>query len=184
MMGNEMKSALVALCCLPLAAAANLTQVRSVYILPMGHNLDQFIADRLTRMHVFEVVTDPARADAVITGQVGAVLEDRLNELYPPPEKKATRAKPEQPQAYGALPSFGDTANTPARAGNMATFGRNRGTVFLVDVKSRQVLWSMFELPRGFSPHELDRTAEKIAKRLKQDYTPKKERAKKDGAAK
>ena len=39
--------------------------------MPMGRGLDQFIANRLTRMHVLQVVTDPAKADTIITDQRG-----------------------------------------------------------------------------------------------------------------
>ena len=55
----------------------------------------------------------------------------------------------------------------------MGVGGRGRGTIFLVDVKSRQVLWSAFEKPKNSSPHELDHTAERVVKQLKQDLTPK-----------
>ena len=84
-----MKWALSLLCCLSFcfngAAAAELTGGRTVYLMPMGRGLDQFIANRLTRMHVLQVVTDPAKADIVFTDQVGASLEDKLKDLYPPP---------------------------------------------------------------------------------------------------
>jgi len=47
----------------------------TVYILPMGHGLDQHIANRLTREHVVEVVADSARADALLTDRLGGPLE-------------------------------------------------------------------------------------------------------------
>ena len=55
----------------------------------------------------------------------------------------------------------------------MGVSGRGRGTIFLVDVKSRQVLWSLFDKPRNSSPHELDHTAERVVKQLKEDLSPK-----------
>jgi hypothetical protein len=196
---NEMKWALSLLCGLCFsfgpgrAGAAELTEGRTVYLLPMGHSLDQFIADRLTRMHVFHVVTDPAKADTIITDRVGASLESRLKELYPPPPppeakeaakvaaKEAAKTNAEAPKpggdvlppVSGPLDAFGDTSNKLAQAGSMGTSGHGRGTIFLVDVKSSQVLWSIFETPRNNSPRELDRTAERIVKRLKLDLTPK-----------
>ena len=54
----------------------------------------------------------------------------------------------------------------------MGITGRGRGTIFLVDVKSRQVFWSAFERPKNSSPHELDQTAERVVKLLKQDLAP------------
>jgi len=164
--------------CLSLAAAAETTADRTVYVMPMSHGLDQFIANRLTRMHVFQVVTDPAKADAVISDQVGARLEDRLNQLYPPPpppESKApAKEKEKTKESDKGVPSIlGDTVNKAAEQGSMSLSGRGRGTVFLVDVHSRQVLWSAFERPKGYAPRDLDHTAERIVKRLKADLEPK-----------
>jgi len=194
MMVGEMKWALSLLCCLSFSlngVAAELTGARTVYLMPMGHSLDQFIANRLTRMHVLQVVTDPAKADTIFTDQVGARLEDRLKDLYPPPpdpeakeaakekaaaKEAAAKEKAEQP---GASPAQGrpsllsDTVNKADQAGMMGVSGRGRGTIFLVDVKSRQVLWSAFEKPKNSSPHELDHTAERVVKQLKQDLSAK-----------
>jgi hypothetical protein len=183
-----MKAALSLLFCLSLAGAAELTGSRTVYLMPMNRGLDQFIANRLTRMHVFHVVTDPAKADTIISDRVGAALGERLNDLLrlagPPPattqpatetaknKAEVSKAMEETPQP-AVPPVFGDTVNKAASAGNMATSGHGRGTIFLVDVKSRMVLWSTFERPKDFSPRELDRTAERIVKQLKEDLAGK-----------
>lgn len=205
MMVNDMKWAIPLLCCLNLAAAAELTGEHTVFILPMSHGLDQFIANRLTRMHVFQVVTDPAKADTVITDQVGSGFEDRLKDLYPPPPepkevkekdkdaKESTEAKDETKDAKdtadtkdakdapkektgasnGRVSFLKDTVNKADKPGSMTVSGRGRGTIFLVDVKSRQVLWSAFEKPKSSAPNELDHTAQRIVKLLKDDLAPK-----------
>ncbi|HUO27639.1 MAG TPA: hypothetical protein VMU80_00375 [Bryobacteraceae bacterium] len=184
-----MKWAAVLLGCLNLAAAAELTGVRNVYILPMSHSLDQFIANRLTEMHVYQVVTDPARADTVITDQVGQALEDRLNDLYPPPEnKEAKEAKEKQekeaadkkPAVAGRLSILSETVNQADRQGSMSLSGRGHGTIFLVDVKTRGVLWSVFDRPKNTSPHELDHTAGRIVHRLKEDIKAQEKASTKD----
>ena len=171
-----MKWAVSLLCCLNLAAAAELTGGRTVYLLPMGHGLDQFLANRLTRMHVLQVVTDPAKADTILTDQVGAPFEDRLKDLYPPPEPEPKEAAPEKTAAsppQGRPSLLAETVNKADKPGGMGVGGRGRGTIFLVDVKSREVLWSAFEKPRNSSPQELDHTAERVVKRLKEDLAPK-----------
>jgi hypothetical protein len=183
-----MKPAFLLFCCLNLAGAADLSVGRTVYLVPMGHSLDQFIASRLTRMHVMQVVTDPAKADIIVTDNVGQAFEDRLNDLYPPPEAAATKQAPKEQAPKEKAPSpkpnemsgpigppsiFGDTVNKAESTGNMAVTSRSRGTIFLVDVKSRQVVWSAFERPKSFAPGEMDRTAERIVKKLKEDLTPK-----------
>lgn len=200
MMVNNMKWAASLLFCLNLAAAAELTGAHTVYLMPMGHSLDQFLANRLTRMHVLQVVTDPAKADTVLTDQVGAGLEDRLNDLYPPPPDPAKVAKEKEAKekeakekaakekdaakdktdattdttAPSALPSLlADTVNKADKQGSMGVSGRGRGTIFLVDVKSRAVLWSAYEKPKNYSANELDHTAERVVKLLKQDLSPK-----------
>src|SRR6266545_4422547 len=59
--------------------AADLSQVRTVYILPMAGGLDQHLANRITEARAFQVVTDPKRADALLTDRLGQSLEERLD---------------------------------------------------------------------------------------------------------
>jgi hypothetical protein len=83
MMVNSMKWVVTLLFCLSGAAASELTGAHAVYLVPMGHGFDQFIANRLTRMRVLQVVTDPAKADAILTDEVGMPPEERLKGLVP-----------------------------------------------------------------------------------------------------
>jgi hypothetical protein len=183
-----MKWAVSLLCCLSLAAAAELTVGRTVFLMPMGRGLDQFIANRLTRMHVMRVVTDPAKADTIFTDQVGASLEDRLKDLYPPPpspeakeaaaekaaaKDAAAKENAEKPGSQVPPSLMSDTVNKADKEGSMGVSGRGRGTIFLVDVRSRQILWSAFEKPKNSSPQELDHTAERVVKLLKEDLAAK-----------
>jgi hypothetical protein len=50
-----------------------------------------------------------------------------------------------------------------------SSFGHGKGTVFLVDRKSKQVIWSVFEPPKGSGNSQLDRSASDIVSRLKRD---------------
>jgi hypothetical protein len=59
-------------------AGAELSSVHTVYLLPMGSALDQYLANRLTSEHVFQVVTDPKLADAVFTDRIGSAFEEKL----------------------------------------------------------------------------------------------------------
>jgi hypothetical protein len=56
--------------------------------------------------------------------------------------------------------------DNPADNSNM---GRSKGMVFLVGTKSRQVLWSIYDLPKDASSKELDRIASAIVSRLRKD---------------
>ena len=153
-------------------AGADLSGVRSVYLLSMGGGLDQFLANQLTRGRVFQVVTDPKRADAVLTDRIGPSFEARMNDLFPPEAPKEEAKKEEK--AEGEPMVAGEAVNQMAPVGQMAVSGRGKGTVFLVDAKSREVLWSTFEQPAEQGSRELERTAAKIVEGLKKDISGKK----------
>ena len=129
-----------------MALGADVTGVKAVYLLPMAGGLDQYLANRLTGDQVFRVVTDPKLADAIFTDHLGDAFEKQLTALYEPPEEAEDNNKPQ------AHPS---------------TFGRGRGTVFLVDLKSRAVVWSGYEGRIGSTPGLLDRTAVRIVREIK-----------------
>jgi len=156
------------LCTVALSAAQ--IEVQSVYLLPMAGGLDQYLANRLIAERVFAVVTDPAAAEAVFTDRLGPGFEERMADLFPKPAPES-EAKPEGKEEAPGPPSIarGDVAKGGQPAGFMSTFGRGKGTLFLVDVKTRRVLWSVFEPPRGTAARELDRAAGRIAERLKKD---------------
>lgn len=157
---------------------ASLRQVQTVYLLPMGYGLDQYLANRLTAEGIFQVVTDPKRADAVFSDQIGLGFERRLQELFPP------EPKPVEPEAADATEAEKQEAKTKADAESLddikrnsgppiSSFSRGKGNIFLVDVKTRSVLWSLYERPKKILPDELDRTSGRIVSRLKKDLSGK-----------
>ncbi|MGB7759341.1 MAG: hypothetical protein WBL61_05900 [Bryobacteraceae bacterium] len=191
------------LCLLPLAGAlafaADLAGVHSVYLLPMARGMDQYLANRLTNEHVFHVVTDPKLADAIITDHISEGFQTQLEDFSPAPKppEAAKPANPEptakpddeaeppaKPAATGAKAKPGDASpasglmgkaeNTLSNPATASGFSRARGTVFLVDAKSRQVLWSTYDPPKDFAGKEMNRTASDIVSRLKRDLNPKK----------
>lgn len=190
------------LCSLPfwltaLAVAAvptvnpQLRQVKKVYILAMGSGMDQYLANQLTEIGVFQVVTDPKAADAIVSDNVGEPFQKKLDELYPPPPKPAKAAPQATKPAADASESIdvGDSNTTEAKPGRKDPFdgvdfsggstrpsslSRGRGNFFVVDRNSRIVLWSVYERPRNSTPAELTKTASKVVKQLKGDLTPKK----------
>jgi hypothetical protein len=158
---------------LPLCAA-DLAGVRSVYILRMPRGMDQYLANRLTNDHIFLVVTDPKRADAMLTDQIGAMFEEQLETLLPSPVPEKKAAPPPTPDkdkpAGPLLPIDKETKLSPVQS----TFGSSKGTLFLVDPKSHQVLWSVYDPPKASDSKEMDRTASDIVSRLKKDLNQKK----------
>ena len=137
-----------------------LQQIHNVYLLPMGNGLDQYLANRLTTTGLFKVVTDPQKADALFTDQLGAGFEQKLDELYP-------EAKPEPKEKKSSDDSINDAMQKPqSRAGS---FSRGRGTVFLVERSGRSVVWSMYHPVKGARPDDTNRRADEIAKKLAKD---------------
>ena len=57
-------------------ANPGLTEIKTVYLLPMTYSLDQFLAIRLTRGGILQVVTDPNRADAILSEHIGLRLRE------------------------------------------------------------------------------------------------------------
>src|SRR5580658_4136098 len=97
---------------------------KTVYILPMAAGLDQYLAQWLTKDHVMQVVADPKIAEVVMTDRLGEAFEQKMKAIRPDPDKKSD-----------------DSARNTFRS------TRPRGTIFLVDAKSRRVLWSDYQKP-------------------------------------
>jgi hypothetical protein len=177
-----------------LLCAADLAGVRNVYVMPMSKGLDQYLANRITSEHVFQVVTDPKLADAVLSDKVGEGLQTQLENIFPtpkPPDPEPVEKADAAPPAKGdkapkkdkdkgkvdagdsSNPMFQDTVNKLDNPGQNSSFGRSKGTVFLVDAKSRLVIWSTYDPPKGSATKDLDRTASDIVSRIKKDLNPK-----------
>ncbi|MFN7925573.1 MAG: hypothetical protein U0Q16_36070 [Bryobacteraceae bacterium] len=166
--------ALLLAVCAAFAANADLAQVQSVYMLPMSSGLDQYLADFLTSRHVYQVVTDPKRADAVFTDQIGAGFEQRMAELYPPepaeePKKAETKEKEAPKDAKGDAVKVTGERKYDGSSKPLSTFSRGKGTVFLVDLKSRRVLWSLYARPKRSIPDELHAISRRIVDALERD---------------
>lgn len=150
-MMNHMKLYVALLAAVLGMQAAEIGEVKTVYLLPMSSALDQFLAMRLTSENVIQVVTDPKKADAILSDRIGPPLDEKLDQLYgksnPPPKGSA------------------DDSDKPVAQ----PVSKARGTVFLIDRKSRNVLWSFYDRPKTTSPDDLNRAAEKIASKLSKD---------------
>lgn len=123
------------------------TGPKSIYILPMAGGLDQFVAESLTRDHVMQVVADPKAAEVVMTDRLGQAFELEMKQIRPDADKDDKKTSDTTPHIFRS--------------------SRALGTIFVVDAKSRQVLWSDYQKPpRSNSDRDLNRAAEEIAKKL------------------
>jgi hypothetical protein len=122
---------------------------RTVYVLPMANGLDQYLAQRLSSDRVLKVVADPKIADVVLTDRLDEAFEQKLVEIRSADQKK-------------------DDDKNDTRAHAAFRSSKGKGTIFLVDAKSREVLWSDYEkVPVSSSSEVLNREAQRIATKLK-----------------
>jgi hypothetical protein len=156
--------------CAALAAPPNagLQSVQSVYILPMSNGMHQHLTNHLVRLGMFQIVADPLRADTVLTDRLGASFEQQLADwdaesarknAPPAPaagEKKDDGAAPEPPLELASRPTT-------------SAISRGKGTLFLVDRRTRRVLWSTYKKPPATMPDALDKLAARVADQMRED---------------
>jgi hypothetical protein len=132
-------------------AQTPLTAAKNVFVLPMPGGLDQYLAVRLSQDSGFTVVTKADSADVVLTDQLNPNLDKSLME--------AAKAKTEEK-------SFSRPATS--------SFTRGKGTIFLVDRQTGNVLWSTVEQAKSTATKDLQLAAEHIVERLNKARAPKK----------
>jgi len=128
----------------PVAGAKN------VFLTPMPGGLEQYLALHLTQDNVLQVVTKSAKADVVFTDQIGEDLEKTLSEL----DSKAPAV------------NSGKAGEVVFARPNMRPLSRAKGTVFLVDRVTGDVVWSTLEQPKSTSIADLDGAAKRIVEKL------------------
>lgn len=147
--------------------------VKSVYILRMGNGLDQYLASELSKHGVYAITTDPQKADALLTETLGEGFEKKYLELYPPPKPEPTpeeKAKAEQDKDKDKKEKSADEVNaTPVARVGSSTWGRGKGTIFLVARDSRTVLWSMNRQPKNTAAKSMVEQARKVVNQLRKD---------------
>lgn len=149
----------------------DLQKVHTVYLLSMSSSMDQYLANRLTSEGILQVVTDPDKADAVLTDRLGLGFEERLKQLYPPPapppppadEKDKDKRKTDLASALNS-----DEAVPKTMLGSRPA----RGNFFLVDRRTKQVIWSIYRPSKDTSARQLSNTATRVVEQLKRDLNP------------
>jgi hypothetical protein len=128
-------------------------EIKTVYLLPMAGGLDQYLAIRLTTGLILQVVTDPQKADAILTDRIGTAFEQKLDELYTEPPKRDDQ----------------DSLSSDTPKPTMQPLSRGKGAIFLVDRKTRNVVWSTYARAKNTNPDDLNHLADRIASRLAKD---------------
>ena len=158
---------LVSLAVHPLAGAdwERLGRVEKVYLWPMSNSLDQFLAEQVATEGVFDVVVDPKRAQAILTDRISSKFLEGMEELFPTPEEIAEAEKEEEEGADDPASTLAG-AYRPERS-PIYSASRAEGAVFLVDVRTREVLWSTFLKGYDTTPKAMHRQARMVVMRLK-----------------
>ncbi len=143
--------------------------MRNVYFLPLPSGLEHFVASHLVKRGLLTVVTDPQLADAVFTDTLGKGFEKRMLELYPspePPKPEPEDEKSKDAKKDGGAGTVMDVKSAAPERFN--SFGRGKGTIFLVDRKTNTVLWSAYVRPRSGAADDLDKAAKTIVDRIQE----------------
>ena len=145
---------------------SQLSRVRSVYIWPMYNSFDQYLAEQIAAEDVFEVVVDPKLAGAVLTDRIDAPFLAAMEEFFP--LSQPDEAEKDEESESGDSIEAGVQLQRPTNR----ALGRPKGTLFLVDVNSRRVLWSTFLKEYEPSPNKLHGQARDVVVRLKKQLNP------------
>jgi len=169
---------IVACAALQAADMPRLSQVRKVYFWPMRNAFDQYIAQQVARAGIFEVVVDPKMADAIMTERIDRTFLDAIEELFPQEEpedaEEPSKGEDDADEEKKEGASSGEMGTIPGlavkRPANVPR-GRPDGTLFLVDIQSRKVLWSTFVPDFDPLPKKLNKYAAEVAQQLNERLT-------------
>jgi len=146
------------------AAPPQLPAAGKLYLWPMTHAFDQYLAEQITADGVFEVVVDPKLASTIMTERIDSTFLKAMDEFFPRPagnsqtEKAAGNTKNDDSIEGGGRDRR--PANHPR--------GQARGTLFLVDVASRKVVWSTYLKEFDPSPNKLHSQAGNVVEKLRE----------------
>lgn len=143
---------------------AELNQIQRVYVLPMTAGFDQYLVNHLRGLPNLRIVTDPTKADAYFTDRLGVSFETKLKDFD---EKTKEQNEPPKTEEELAAQKQGFKLAPPITS----NLGRGKGTIFLVERSSRNVVWSNYNKPKDYQPKTLDRVAEKVADAFKKEAT-------------
>lgn len=145
--------------CASSAVAADLTSAQPVYFWPMESALDQYVAQEAAAVGAVSVTVDPKLAKAILTDRIDSKFLEAMDDLFPLPKPEGDAEEEEESN------DSVETGLQKPRAGNRP-LGRPHGTLFLVDAKTRRVLWSTFLGDFDRSPKKLHGEAKQVVERL------------------
>lgn len=153
--------AISALTALPAAFGAP-ADAGPVYFWPMAGALDQYLAEQFQSNGVYAVTVDPKLARTVMTDRIDAVFLGALDELFPLPGGEPSEdAEQKSDDSLEGDFRMERPKNRPV--------ARSQGTLFLVDIKTRKVLWSTYLKEYNRNPNALNKQAREVVARLQKE---------------
>jgi hypothetical protein len=141
---------LLTICGVMAMAQSTLAGAKNVFLTPMPGGLEQYLALHLTQDGVMQVVTDSKKAEVVFTDRIGEDFQQTLADL----DNKTPSTQ------------SGKAGETSFARPNMRPLSRAKGTVFLVDRQTGDVMWSTLEQPKSASVADLNAAAKRIVEKL------------------
>jgi hypothetical protein len=157
--------------------AHQITSTHAFTVVTDAKRADAIFTDRLgdalhTQLEKLYPEPKPASADAKKTedakkddskkDEVNKADEVKKNDDSKSDEKADTKEDDAMVKGDPVTPARATTNAPPPVSG----FGRGKGTLFLVDAKSRRVIWSAYAKPKNTSSDELERVAHQIVEKL------------------
>jgi hypothetical protein len=134
-----------------------------LYLWPMSNAFDQYLAEQITADGVFEVVVDPKLANTIMTEKIDSTFLAAMDEFFP-------RAVENQSEKAAENTKKDDSIESDSRDRRPANRprGQARGTLFLVDVASRKVVWSTYLKEFDPSPNKLHSQAGNVVEKMRE----------------
>jgi len=159
---------LLLVCFATLAQAQMPSNSGPVYFWPMTSAFDQYLAQEASVGGLLNVTVDPKNASAVMTDRIDGKFLKGMDEIFPLPEPEEEKVENAE-DAEEELSSDSIEGDFNLQRPANLPVGRPRGTLFLVDVKTRNVLWSTFLKEFDATPNKLQRQARTVIEKLKQE---------------
>lgn len=149
----------LALLAVPLGQA-QLRDAQPVYFWPMQHSFDQYLAEAVHGAEALTVTFDPKRAKAIMTERIDAPFLHAIEELFPTEEAETD----EKDDSIEGDFEVARTKNRPQ--------ARPRGTLFLVDIQTRRVIWSTYLGELEPEPKDLHKEALRVVEEIAARVVP------------
>jgi hypothetical protein len=142
---------------------AQIREAQPVYFWPMQYALDQYLAEAVNTAGVLTVTFDPKLAGAIMTERIDSNFLEAMEELFPANKEAKDESGKKNDSIEGDF-AIARTKNRPQ--------ARPQGTLFLVDVKTRRVIWSSYRGELKPDSKDLHKEARRVVEEIAAAVNP------------